>query len=74
MNDRVLEPLLHSAVADVGEDSIACIECQVEQSRSTIVCMSDPQLSTEIPDRLIELGPVMQFYVINAETNIIQQV
>ena len=64
----------------VGKDSVAgtagisTIEPQFEQSRSTIVRVRDPKLRAQITDRAVEFGAVMQFDVVDAEANIVQQV
>ena len=80
LNHRVLESLLDSVAADVGKNSggratgISTIETQFEQSRSTSVRVCDPELRTQVADRAVELGAVMQFDVVDAEAKIVQQV
>ena len=80
LNHRVLESLLHPAVADVGENSgartagISTVETQSEQPWPASIRVCDPELCAQVSDRAVELGAVMQLDVVDAEAKIVQQI
>ena len=79
LDNRIIKFLRDPAATDVAEYSSALIagsstvKTQSEKARPTLVTIRDAKLLSQVTNGAWEVCTIMQFHVIDAEANIIQE-